>query len=124
MAGKKSNLTKTGSDSYKLSPEEARKGGINSGIARRDKKTMAEFAKIIGSSQVSDEDARAALAAAGVTDEEMTNSALVVFGVFRAAVQGDMKAVEKWQQLAEDFVQQTESTVHIVMDSDLDDLSG
>ena len=118
------NLRPQNTRSKEEQREIARKGGIASGKARNNKKTMSELAKIIAGSQVSDDAAREALAAAGVKDKDMTNAALVVFGVFRAAVQGDMKAVEKWQQLAEDAVQQTESTVHIVMDSDLDDLSG
>ena len=115
---------KKGSDAHQLTPHEARKGGKNSGAKRRENKMMSDIASIIGAAKVTDANAREALASAGVKNGDMTNSALVVFGIFRAAVQGDMKAVEKWQQLTEGLVPQTESTIHIVMDGDVDDLSG
>ena len=113
-----------GSAAHQFTPHEARKGGKASARARRNKKTMADLAQLIAGAQVQNDNAREALAAAGVSDEDMTNSALVVFGVWRAAIQGDMKAVDKWQQLTEGLVPQTESTIHIVMDSDIEELSG
>ena len=107
---------------YKLSHEEQKKGGINSGKSRRRKKTMAQFASMIAKAPVEDDNARDALRAAGINDEDMINSALVVFGVFRQAVLGDMKAVEKWQELTEQKTEKTsENKITIVMD---DSVSG
>ena len=40
---------------YKLSQEEAKRGGINSGIARRNKKTMAQLAELMLNSQLDEQ---------------------------------------------------------------------
>ena len=107
-------------EGHKLTVEEASKGGKASGKARRKKKTMAQFAAMIAKAPVAIENAREALRAAGISDDEMINHALVVFGVYRAAIEGDMKAVEKWQELTEpNEKRDTDSTIKIVMDESI-----
>nr|DAE42277.1 MAG TPA: hypothetical protein [Caudoviricetes sp.]DAV74599.1 MAG TPA: hypothetical protein [Caudoviricetes sp.] len=34
----------------------------------------------------------------GEKDEEITNNAMIVMGVYMSAASGDMKAVEKWEE--------------------------
>lgn len=62
-------------------------------------KTMSELAKIIARSPVKGEKARKQLETLGIADDDMTNSALIVSAIFRAAFEGDMKAVEEWKRL-------------------------
>lgn len=86
-------------------PEElreiARKGGIASGEARRRKKSMRELAQKIAESPVASTTGRQVLEELGLGDEEMVNSALVVAGVLASAQDGNIQAVEKWEELVE-----------------------
>ena len=112
---------------YKFTQEDAKKGQKNSAITRARKaamkKPMSAFAKMIAKAPVEDKDAIEALRAAGIDDDHMINAALVVFGVYRAAIMGDMKAVDKWQQLTEGTAPTPENTVKIVMTGPIQELS-
>ena len=114
---------KPGGAGHRLTVEEAQRGGKASAKAKKRKKTMAQFAAMISKAPVTDENAKEALRGAGIDDEDMINSALVVFGVFRQAVLGDMKAVEKWQELTEPKKDTAcENRITVVMDSSVSDL--
>ncbi len=81
----------------------ATQGGIASGIARRKKKSMQELAKLIAGAPVSGKSATKALERLGITDtEDMTNDALVTAALFNKALEGDVKAIEKWIELSSD----------------------
>ena len=116
-----------GNVNHTFTREEALRGAHNSAISRGRKKAMkkpmSDFAKIISKSEITDEGAIKALRAAGIDDDHMINAALVAYGVFKAAVMGDMKAVEKWQQLVEGTAQASEPVIRIVMDTSAEDLS-
>ena len=64
---------------YKLSQEEAKKGGINSGIARRQKKTMRETLE-----QMLNE-----VAKIEGNDSKLTYRELATLGLLKGAVQGN-----------------------------------
>lgn len=115
---------KNGKNGHQLTTEEAQKGGIASGKARRRKKTMQQLAQMIATAQVTNEDARDALSSLGLSDEDMQNSALPIFGIFRAACEGNVQAFAKWQELIEPPAQdQThESKITIVMDDSVKNL--
>ena len=72
-------------------------GGRASGAARQRKKSLAELAKII-SDNPADAKSKKALAKMGITDEDATNNAAIVAGVFKKATKGDANAVDKWEQ--------------------------
>lgn len=57
---------------YKLSQEEAKKGGINSGKSRREAKRRGELWKELVNTEVTNEKMIANLRALGVTDEHPT----------------------------------------------------
>ena len=78
-----------------------RKGGIASGQARRARASMAQLARQIASAPITSEKTRRTLESLGIEDEEMNNNALIVASVFKGATSGDIKAVEKWQELSE-----------------------
>lgn len=78
--------------------EEAReigkKGGIASGIARRQKKTLREIGEMIGSLDIKSEKNRAILKDAGINDEDMINDVGMLFRLNLKAQQGDTRAIE------------------------------
>ena len=97
-----SNIKNAEATQFRSGEEAAKngaKGGIASGEARRRKASLAQLAKII-SDKPAPEKARGALAKIGFDDEEMTNNAMIVAGVYAKATKGDANAVEKWESWA------------------------
>ena len=86
---------------YKLSQEEAKRGGLASAEARRRKASMRELARQIATTPISSTKTRAQLENIGIEDDSMTNDAMVVAGIFQSAVKGNIQAIEKWQELTE-----------------------
>jgi len=80
--------------------ENARKAGIASGAARRQKRALSELAKMIAEAPASAKDTQK-LAQIGIVEENATNNARVVAAVFEEATSGNIKAVEKWEQYTE-----------------------
>ena len=77
---------------YKLSQEEAKKGGIKSGQVRKQKKTVAEYLKKWADSEVSEKNKKV-LQALGLS-EEATNRTLLVVPLIQKASKGDTKALQ------------------------------
>ena len=78
---------------YKLSQEEAKKGGIRSGQVRKQKKTVAEYLRKWADSEVSGEKNKKELQALGLS-EEATNRTLLVIPLIKKITQGDTKALQ------------------------------
>ena len=74
---------------YKLSQEEAKKGGIRSG---QQKKTVAEYLRKWADGEVSEKNKKA-LEALGLS-EEATNRTLLVVPLIQKASKGDTKALQ------------------------------
>ena len=91
----------TSDQSHEEAVENGRKGGIASGVAKRQKSSMRELARQIASSPITSAKTIAQLENIGIENESMTNDAMVVAGVFQQAFKGDVKAIEKWQELTE-----------------------
>lgn len=103
MPGKPGNI-----DAYNksLTPEQRRANAQRAARKPRRKiKTIREIAKIINEAPAQ-KAAMEGLKNLGLTDKDMTNAALIAASVFRAAFEGDMKAVEKWEK----YVGQTDAT--------------
>ena len=64
---------------YKLSQEEAKKGGINSGKARREKKTMKQVLEMMLNDIPIDEENK----------DKLTNQQLATLGLIKGARQGN-----------------------------------
>lgn len=81
-----------------LTSEEAReigaKGGIASGIARRQKKTLAQIGEMIGNLDIKSEKNREIMRQAGIADDDMINDVGMIFRLNMKAQQGDTKAIE------------------------------
>lgn len=95
---------------HKLTVEEQSKGGIASGETRRSKKTRRELALQIANAQVTNNKIKKMVKnVTGLPDEEITGDAAVLNGLYSAAISGDMKAYDRWEQLtADDKVDDTE----------------
>ena len=78
---------------YKLSQEEAKKGGIASGKARRRKKTLKELGDMIGSLSVKSEKNKAIMREAGIEDEDMIRDTAMLFMLEAKAEKGDTNAI-------------------------------
>lgn len=79
---------------YKLSQEEAKKGGINSGKARRAKKTLREIGDMLGGLDIKSEKNKQILRDAGVCDDDMIEDVAMMFQLKTKASKGDTKAIE------------------------------
>lgn len=89
-----------------LTPEQRKINARRAGKASRKRvKTIREIAKIINEAPAQ-KAAMEGLKNLGLSDKDMTNAALIAASVFRAAFEGDMKAVEKWER----YVGQTDAT--------------
>jgi hypothetical protein len=78
---------------YQLSREEAKRGGINSGIARRNKKTMAQLASLMLNSELDEQSKRKVQKMCGdVMDEDATVASMMMVGQIQSAMKGNTKA--------------------------------
>lgn len=84
---------------YKLSKEEAKKGGINSGKARRQRKTLKEIGDMIGGLKVSSDKNREIMRKAGIEDEDMIRDVEAMFMLSVKAKNGDTRAIELMAKL-------------------------
>ena len=84
---------------YKLSQEEAKKGGINSGKARREKKSLRMLAEMLVKLEIKGKKNQQVLEALGIPEEEWNHKTLCVLGMIKEAEKGNVKAFEKVQEL-------------------------
>jgi hypothetical protein len=80
-----------------LTPEQRKASARRAAQApRRHGKTIREIAQVINQAPAQKK-AQKALADLGIKDEDMTNAVMIAASVFRAAFNGDMRAIEKWE---------------------------
>lgn len=96
-------------------PEElreiTRKGGIASGKARRQKKTLKEIGDMIGSLKVTSEKNKEIMRQAGIEDEDMINDVGAMFRLNLKAQSGDTKAMELLAKLRGQLKEQISAEV-------------
>ena len=78
--------------------ENGRKGGIKSGIVRREKKTFKELAEIALSAKPQDEKLQTLAKTYGI--DELDNKMLVVLGMIRAGAGGSHQALDRLLELS------------------------
>ena len=81
------------------------KGGINSGISKRRKRKLAEYAEIFGSLQVSEKE-KATLTEAGIDVDDMTNDMALIRGQYASAKRGNSNSARFLAELREELKQQ------------------
>ena len=91
--------------------ENARKGGIASGKARRQKKTLKEIGDMIGSLKVTSEKNKEIMRQAGIQDEDMINDVGAMFRLNLKAQSGDTKAMELLAKLRGQLKEQISAEV-------------
>lgn len=96
---------------HKLTVEEASKGGIASGKARRQKKTLKEIGDMIGSLKVTSEKNKEIMRQAGIQDEDMINDVGAMFRLNLKAQSGDTKAMELLAKLRGQLKEQISAEV-------------
>lgn len=96
--------------------KDSSKGGKASAEARRKKKTMRELASLMAAAPVTSRRARKSLGEMGLDDEDMTNDALVTQALFYKALEGDVKAIEKWEELTSTETDNTIEALHDLLD--------
>jgi PBSX family phage terminase large subunit len=95
------NLNNGVATQFRTGEEQARiakKGGIASGQARRRKKTLSELAKMIAENPAPTA-AKKELTKMGIADEDANNMAVVANSLYKKAADGNIQAIEKWEQL-------------------------
>ncbi len=93
MAAGKNNLIPMNERTEDEQREIARKGGIESGKARRRKRTMKEAAQIVLNAPVSAEKAEL-LKKYGIAEQDCTNLMLIMVKAVQMATDGNLKAAE------------------------------
>ena len=96
---------------YKLTREEQKRGGIASGKARRQRKTLREIGDMIGGLDIKSEKNRAIMRNAGITDEDMINDVGMMFRLNLKAQQGDAKSIELLSKLRGQLKEQISAEV-------------
>lgn len=91
--------------------ELGKKGGIASGIARRQKKTLKEIGDMIGSLKVTSEKNKEIMRQAGIQDEDMINDVGAMFRLNLKAQSGDTKAMELLAKLRGQLKEQISAEV-------------
>lgn len=79
---------------HQLTVEEQSKGGTNSGIARKQKKTLKQIGDMIGGLDIKSEKNKEILKQAGIEEEDMINDVAMLFRLSQRAQNGEPKAIE------------------------------
>lgn len=110
MANEQNLRPFTSSQNREEAVKNGHKGGIASGKARRQRKTLAQIGDMIGGLDIKSQKNRAILRDAGITDEDMINDVGMMFRLNLKAQTGDPKAIELLSKLRGQFkeISQTE----------------
>jgi len=99
----------------KLTQSEQRKiatqGGVASGEARRQKKTLKQIGEMIGSLDIKSEKNREIMRKAGIDDDDMINDVGMMFRLNLKAQNGDTKAIELLAKLRGQLKEQIQAEV-------------
>ena len=96
---------------HKLTVEEASRGGIASGKARRERKTLKQIGDMIGSLDIKSPKNRAILKDAGIEDEDMINDVGMLFRLNLKAQSGDAKSIELLAKLRGQLKEQVSAEI-------------
>ena len=92
----------TSDQSHEEAVKNGRKGGIASGVAKRQKKSLKEMARQIGEEQVPPGKLRDKLLESGVAPGDATWNMATIAGLRNAAVAGETKAFKLWSEYIEE----------------------
>ena len=84
---------------HETARKNGKKGQPLSVIARKRNTTAAQMVQKISESQISNKDVRSQLQQIGLDDQDLTNAAMLVAGIFQQAAGGNLAAYDKWESL-------------------------
>lgn len=92
-----------------LTPEQRKKNARKAGIASGESRTSSRICDIRQIARMINEapagkSLQEGLVMLGIRDDSLTNAAGIALAVYQAAVEGDMKAVEKWERYTGQYV--------------------
>ena len=96
---------------HKLTVEEASKGGIASGKAKRARKTLKQIGDMIGELDIKTPESKALLKSAGIEDEDMIQDVGMLFQLNLNAQKGDPKSIELLAKLRGQLKEQISAEV-------------
>lgn len=96
---------------HKLTVEEASKGGIASGKAKRARKTLKQIGDMIGELDIKTPETKAMLKSAGIEDEDMIQDVGMLFQLNTNAQKGDAKSIELLAKLRGQLKEQISAEV-------------
>lgn len=94
MANEQNLRPFTSEQSHEEAVKNGHKGGINSGKARRARKTLKEIGDMIGGLDVRSEKAKKIMREAGIEDEDMIQDVAMMYRLNLKAQTGDTRAAE------------------------------
>lgn len=84
---------------YKLSREEAKKGGIASAESRRKRKAIREQMELLLSLPLKNEKAKKQLSELGIEESEMTNQMAMIIKMYQTALSGGKSSVSAFNSI-------------------------
>lgn len=79
---------------YKLSQEEAKRGGVKSGETRRMKKTIREQLEMLLALKLKNNKLKQQIEALGIAEEDITNGMALTIAMYQEALKGNTRAFE------------------------------
>lgn len=102
MANEQNLIPFTSEQSREAAERNGRKGGIQSGVARRRKRTVKQAMELVMSLPVSDPKTKAKLKKMGIDMDDADNQTAVAVGLMARAMNGDPKAAKLMFEYLED----------------------
>ena len=81
--------------------EYGRRGQAKSVESKKRRRRMSRLINVIADSSISDLELKEKIASLGLEDEDLQNDAVIAAALFRAASEGNVHAIEKWQEWSE-----------------------
>ncbi len=103
--------------------EIGKKGGLNSGISRREKKLIKEQLKMLMSLEITDDNLKEQIKALGIEESEITIQMAICVALAQQALQGNIRAFEIVRDTMGEFpTTEIEHQDMIVFVNDLQDI--
>lgn len=84
---------------YKLSQEEAKKGGLASAESRKKRKAIKEQMELLLSLPLKNEKAKKQLSELGIEESEMTNQMAMIIKMYQTALSGGKSSVSAFNSI-------------------------
>ncbi len=96
---------------HKLTVEEQSKGGKKSVEVKRERKKFKETMEMLLKLDIKDDKLKNTLKAFGIDDSEMNNQTLLIVGLYKAAMNGNVNAFKEIQAMVEQERKENQDTL-------------